>query len=275
MNPASFQHRVAGSSGRVIDLATAFQSGRRPRRPFVLVNMAMTADGKIATANRAVSSFGSPRDGAHLYELRATADAVMCGARTVDAEDVHLGPGGAKYQRRRRRAGLAEFNARVLVSGAGSVNLAAPLFNQRFSPIIVLTSARAGERRIRAMAEVADEVVVGGGAELDLPAALAWLRARWGVRRLVCEGGGELNAAMFTAGLVDELHLTICPFVVGGRTAPTIAEGQGIGRLAAAVQLSLKSRRRVADELFCVFTVQSAPKRRSVRRAVSGGGRGG
>ena len=50
--------------------------------PFVLVNMAMTADGKIATANRAVASFGSVRDREHLLELRATADAVMAGART-------------------------------------------------------------------------------------------------------------------------------------------------------------------------------------------------
>ena len=53
--------------------------------------MAMTADGKIATANRAVHSFGSQRDLAHLYELRATADAVMCGARTVKISETILG----------------------------------------------------------------------------------------------------------------------------------------------------------------------------------------
>ena len=60
-------------------------------RPFVLINMAMTADGRIATANRAVSSFGSERDHEHLLELRATADAVMCGARTVESSVVTLG----------------------------------------------------------------------------------------------------------------------------------------------------------------------------------------
>ena len=60
----------------------------RGRLPFVLVNMAMTADGKIATTNRLVSSFSSRRDGQHLLELRATADAVMAGARTVDLIDV-------------------------------------------------------------------------------------------------------------------------------------------------------------------------------------------
>ena len=56
---------------------------RTPKMPFVFINMAVTADGKIATANRAVHSFGSARDLEHLYELRATADAILCGARTV------------------------------------------------------------------------------------------------------------------------------------------------------------------------------------------------
>src|SRR5436190_13559600 len=93
-------------------------SGKRGARgsqlPFVFVNMAVTADGKIATANRAVSSFGSRRDREHLLELRATADAVMAGARTVDSAEINLGPGPARYRRRRLRRGLAEYNLRVV-----------------------------------------------------------------------------------------------------------------------------------------------------------------
>jgi riboflavin-specific deaminase-like protein len=225
---------------------------RRAARPFVFVNMAMTADGRIATANRRVTHFGSRCDVAHLYELRATADAVMCGARTAGA-DVTLGPGGLKYRRLRRRRGLAEFNLRVLVSGAGSLDPGLPLFAKRFSPIIVLTTNRAGARRLRRLAAVADEVVVTGGRELDFGAALAHLRRRWGVRRLLCEGGGELNDALFRADLVDELHLTICPFIFGGRDAPTIADGRGLARLADARRFRLVRRRRVGEELFCVF----------------------
>src|SRR5512136_3076869 len=97
---------------RAISDGTAGES----KLPFVFINMAMTADGKIATANRAVSSFGSGRDREHLLELRATADAVMAGARTVDSNRVNLGPGAAKYRRLRVRRGLAEYNLRVIVS---------------------------------------------------------------------------------------------------------------------------------------------------------------
>ena len=59
-------------------------------RPFVLINMAMSADGKIAPAHRRFVAFGSRRDHANLLALRATADAVMCGARTVDSAAVTL-----------------------------------------------------------------------------------------------------------------------------------------------------------------------------------------
>ena len=74
------------------------------------------------------------------------------------------------------------------------------------------------------------------------------------MKRLLCEGGGELNEALFRAGLVDELHLTICPRLIGGHSAPTIADGRGFERLANAFQLRLSTSKRIGDELFCVFT---------------------
>jgi riboflavin biosynthesis pyrimidine reductase len=97
-------------------------------------------------------------------------------------------------------------------------------------------------------------VKIAGKRELDFPAALRWLGTKWGVKRLLCEGGGELNAAMFQADLVDEIHLTICPMIFGGRNAPTIAEGQGLTRLAQAKQFKLKALRHSKGELFTVFT---------------------
>src|SRR5262245_37377368 len=111
-----------------------------PKLPYVLINMAMTADGAIATANRKVSSFSSRRDFHHLLELRATADAVMCGARTVDSEEVDLGPGPERYRRMRRRSGLAEYNLRIIVSAGGTVNPRAAVFREHFSPLILLTT---------------------------------------------------------------------------------------------------------------------------------------
>src|SRR6266487_6947396 len=105
------------SSGPRGSPITHHPPGTSDRLPFVFINMAMTADGKIATANRAISSFSSQRDFEHLLELRATADAVLSGARTVGQEEINLGPGPARFRRLRLKNGLAEYNVRIVASG--------------------------------------------------------------------------------------------------------------------------------------------------------------
>jgi riboflavin-specific deaminase-like protein len=222
--------------------------------PFVFVNMAMTADGKIATANRAVHSFGSARDLQHLYGLRATADAVMCGAQTVEISQSILGTGGEKFRKRRLKNSLAEYNLRVIVSGSGSIDPKAEVFQKKFSPVIVLTTGRAPEEKLKRLGAVAGEVKICGRTEINFRNALHWLREKWNVKRLLCEGGGELNDALFRAGLVDEVHLTICPKIFGGRQAPTIADGSGVDDLKNAAGFRLCSARRIKDELFTVFS---------------------
>jgi riboflavin-specific deaminase-like protein len=228
-------------------------SVQRSKFPFVCLNLAMTADGKIATANRAVSSFGSRRDQRHLLELRATADAVMAGARTVDSHPITLGPGPAKYRRLRLEHGLAEYNLRIIVSRSGTVNPQAEIFKRRFSPILILTTRRAPAQRLEALRAVADQVRICGEKEIGFASTLRWLREAWGVKRLLCEGGGELNDALFRAGRVDELHLTVCPKIFGGRAAPTIADGLGAPTLIQAARLRIKSAQRHGDELFLVY----------------------
>lgn len=223
--------------------------------PFVFINMAMTADGKIATANRLVSSFGSPRDQDHLLQLRATADAVMAGARTADLNPINMGPGPARYRRRRLRRGVAEFNLRIIVSRSGTVNPKAAVFKHTFSPIIILTTRRATTARLKKLRALAAEVKVCGAKEINFVRALRWLRAKWGIKRLLCEGGGELNDALFRAGLVNELHLTVCPRIFGGGAAPTIADGVGAGSLARAVRLEFDSARRRGNEMFLAYRV--------------------
>lgn len=229
-----------------------------PIRPWVVVNMAMTADGKIATSNRAVTSFGSPRDLRNLYRLRSTADAILCGARTVEQSHATLGNGGDEFRRRRLRAGRAEFPLRVVVSGSGSIASGAELWSHRFSPIVLLVTERARPRHEQ-LATLADHVWYCGSREIDFDGALSRLAAEFGVRRLIAEGGGEVNDALFRAGRVDELHLTVCPFIFGGRTAPSIADGLGFPRLADAARFRLRSCRQVGEELFLIYEAARRP----------------
>jgi riboflavin-specific deaminase-like protein len=141
----------------------------------------------------------------------------------------------------------------VIVSGSGTIDPEAEIFRHRFSPIIILTSDRASLAKLRRLRTLADEVKVCGKSEIDFPAALRWLRTKWKVKRLLCEGGGEVNGAMFQAGLVDEVHVTLCPLIFGGRNAPTLADGAGVQRLSQAARLRLVSMKHSGDGLFLIY----------------------
>ena len=222
--------------------------------------MAMTADGKIATANRRVSSFGSKLDRENLFKLRAQADAIMVGARTADSSPVNLGPGPTGHGTHRVEHRRARYSIRVIVSGTGTINPNAEVFRHRFSPIIILTTKNLPTSRFRQLKPLAEAVKVCGHKQVDFKEALRWLHEKWGVKRLLCEGGGQLNDALFRAGVVDELHLTICPIIFGGRNAATIADGVGVPKLSNAAVLRLKSLKRVANEVFLVYEVLKKSK---------------
>ena len=224
------------------------------RRPFVLINMAMTADGKIATSNRKVSSFGSQKDFEHLLKLRATADAVMTGAGTINAQtDITLGSGPIRFRQMRRKNGLADAPLRIVVSGRGQLDTRTKLFRTRGAPIIVLTTKNISKTRLTMLKKAADYAQQFGQKVVDFKLALDWLRFEWKVKRLLCEGGGRLNNSLLAAGLVDELHITVCPKIFGGHDAPTIADGPLADSLANAKQFTLKSMTQKGDEMFLVY----------------------
>jgi len=226
-------------------------------RPFVFINVATTVDGKLAPENRKFVPFGSKRDLDLLYELRARADAALMGARTVDSAPGHYGPGPAKYRRLRLKRGLPEYNLRVIVSGRGTLSPKSDIFRYRFSPIIVLTSARASVRNLKQLRAVADDVEIFGDEEMDFAGAFEWLQKKWNVKNILCEGGGELNTSLIRQNLVDEIYVTVCPLIFGGRNAPTLADGVGVKSVDEATRLQLKSMKRVGQELFLVYRVHS------------------
>ncbi|MFO1459615.1 MAG: dihydrofolate reductase family protein [Verrucomicrobiota bacterium] len=222
-------------------------------RPWVIVNMAMSADGKVASANHRVTRIGSDLDLEELYALRSTADAILCGARTVVETKATLGNGGDRHRDNRRRRGLQDHPLRIIASATGNLPPDAALWRHRFSPILVVVTPAASPSRVRHLRRLADEVVTNSGSPKSLRATLSRLAARWGVRRLVVEGGGVLNAALFAADFVDELHVTVCPLLMGGRTSPSIADGRGPKKLADAKTFRLMRTRRRGRELFTIY----------------------
>ena len=162
----------------------------KPERPFVLINMAMSADGKIASTDRQLISLGTKRDHDHLLKLRSTVDTVMCGSRTIESGNITMDAGGKKYEQKRVSNGLAKQNLRVLISGSGSIKTTAKIFQNRNSPIIIFVSKQAPPKHLEKLKKVANEVIVYGNKTVSLGQSLKYLSQKWNSKRLLCEGGG-------------------------------------------------------------------------------------
>jgi len=185
-----------------------------PARPRLLLNMLATADGRAAVAGRS-GAISGPADRALFHALRAPVDGVLVGAGTVRIERYgRIIPDPAVRELRRER-GLPEEPLACIVSGRLALDGEIPLLREPSARVAVLT-ASAGSLP---SSGAAVEYVRAGGGELDLPAALAELAARFSVQTLLCEGGPHLARELFAAGLVDELFLSVSPLLAGGDPA--------------------------------------------------------
>lgn len=225
------------------------------KRPFVLLNMAMTLDGKTSTVERRPTDWTSKRDKRQLIELRATADAVMVGARTAETDRTSLSIPDARLQRTRVRRGQTPHPLRVIVSGNGSFRENIRAFERQVSPILIFTSRRAPRAKLDRLARLPDvHIYIVGERDVDVPLMLDILARDWKVRRLLCEGGANLNWSLFAAHAVDEVFVTLCPRVFGGATAPTLVDGDGFLR-SEGLEVKLVSCRRAGSELFLRYRI--------------------
>ena len=217
---------------------------KTPPRPFVTANFAITADGRISTRNFTPSNFSSKRDKRRLVKIRAACDAVLVGARTLASDTMSMGIPGVRGKKP---------PLRVIVSNSGRIAPALRVFQTAGAPIVIFTTKKMPAKTRAALASVAD-IFLHPTPAVNLALALAILRADYGVKRLVCEGGGTLLRSFAAADLLDELHLTFCPLVFGGTTAPTLTGVPG-KFLPKSVQLKLIEMKRAGDECFTRWSV--------------------
>ena len=225
----------------------------KPARPFVTANFALTWDGRISTRRGTPADFSSKRDKRRLVEIRARCDAVLVSAKTAAADNMSMGLPDAALRAARTARGQREYPLRVLLTNSGRIAPALRLFTKTFSPIVIFTTTCMPARTRAALAAKAD-LWLYESASVNLAAMLATLRADYGVRRLVCEGGAQIFRALLSAGLVDELHVTLCPRVFGGERAPTLTGLPG-AFFPASVPLALKKMEVSGGECFLRYRV--------------------
>ena len=221
-------------------------------RPFVRMMMAMTADGKIATAHREAAHFTSDEDRARLEEQVAWADALLLAAGTLRAYGTSYRVRRPDLAAERKAAHRPEQPLNVVVTRSLDIPIDLPFFTRQQVPRLVATTDAQRPAAEAAFAGLA-EVVAFGEDRVDPSRLLDALFDR-GIHRLLALGGGDLNFQLASAGLVDEIYLTLAPLLFGGSDAPTILDGAGFA-LHEARRLALRSCEAVGGEVFLVYGV--------------------
>ena len=209
----------------------------------VVVNAAMSADGKLSSRRREQLAISGLEDFERVDALRAASDGVVVGVGTVLADDPSLTVKSADRRESRRQRGLSPNPARIVADSRARTPADAAILDGEATTYLLVSDAAPVERRA-ALADRGAELITAGDDRVDLLRAFAALQAD-GLERLVVEGGGELIFSLFDVGLVDELSVYVGPTVLGGRDAPTLADGDGF--VEAFPRLSLDGVEELDD----------------------------
>lgn len=209
-----------------------------PDRPYVLINMVMSADGKVTVAGNE-HGLGSPADKRLMQELRANADVILNGAGTMRATGASPRLDAADLVALRLGRGLPRYPTGAVLSRSGDLPLGGSFYDSAVETLIFLADTAPAERRRALLAT--GRPVIDVPADDAVRAVLRHMRGDLGARVLLVEGGPDLNAALFAAGAVDELFLTVGPMIVGGRETLTAVEGAHPFPPGALPRLSLVS----------------------------------
>jgi 2,5-diamino-6-(ribosylamino)-4(3H)-pyrimidinone 5'-phosphate reductase len=206
-------------------------------RPYVLINVAMTADGKIDTFERQGAAISSPQDKERVDRLRAEADAVMVGGNTLLTENPKLTVKSAELRAEREARGLTPNPVKVGIASIADLMPYSDFLTFGPARIVIFTTQATSNKQLEFLRARGVDVFVHDTRRVDLPKALSTLK-ELGINRLMVEGGGTLNFEFLRLGLVDELTAYVAPIVFGGESAPSLAAGPGLVR-SAAIPLKL------------------------------------
>ncbi|MCK9152499.1 2,5-diamino-6-(ribosylamino)-4(3H)-pyrimidinone 5'-phosphate reductase [Methanobacterium alcaliphilum] len=213
-------------------------------RPHVILNAAMTLDGKIATRTGS-SEISGNEDLKRVHQIRKDSDAIMVGINTLLVDDPRLTVHKIDSKR-------DENPVRVVVDSRARTPPDARILNKDASTLIAV-SKKAPLKKIQKLKEKA-EVMIMGNERVDLLELMRKLKNK-GINTLMLEGGSTLNFSMIENGLVDEVRICIAPMIVGGVNAKTLVDGEGFDFMKDAAKLKLKNSYDLGKDFILEYDV--------------------
>jgi len=221
-------------------------------RPFVTVVLAVSLDGKIADRHHSPARFGSAADKHHLETQIAKADAVLFGAGTLRAYGTTLRISNPELLQQRQAQNKPPQPVHIVCSASGNIDPQLAFFRQPIPRWLLTTEI--GAQQWAEQDSFERLIVAEKLGAVDWSAAFQTL-ATLGCDRIAALGGGELIASLLTVDCIDEFWVTICPLILGGRTAPTLVEGAGFLE-AIAPRLELIEAQTIDQEVFLHYRIK-------------------
>ena len=209
-------------------------------RPYVIVSAAISIDGKLATRTRR-SNLSSKKDLIRVHELRNTVDAILVGRNTIRIDDPLL---TVRYVKGKNPI-------RVILDSMGSVSPKSRVIKTAKKIQTILVVSENAPVTVERFIAKGVEVIRCGKNKIDLKKLLEILGKK-GIKRILVEGGGTTNWYFFKERLVDEISLTVTPFVLGGSTAISLVEGDGFGEILDSFKL--KKIEKIQNEIVLHYT---------------------
>jgi 2,5-diamino-6-(ribosylamino)-4(3H)-pyrimidinone 5'-phosphate reductase len=230
----------------------------RLNRPFVFINSAMSADGKISCIERRRLRISGRADLSRVDLLRAKSDAVMVGVGTVLADDPGLRVKSQQLRQARLESGRPENPLRIVADSRARTPPSAHVLGPQ---CLIAATSSAPQDRLEELSQKCQIMICGiereecGREQVDLTDLMAQLYER-GVKRLMVEGGAGLNWSLLKLGLVDELYVYVGALLIGGESAPTLADGRGFREHFP--RLALSSAKRLDEGVLLKWTLTGA-----------------
>jgi 2,5-diamino-6-(ribosylamino)-4(3H)-pyrimidinone 5'-phosphate reductase len=214
------------------------ESSMANSRPRVILSAAVSLDGKIATKNKD-SALSSEQDKIRFHKLRAKVDAILVGINTVKIDDPLLTVRHTKGKN----------PIRIILDSSGKISPKSKIIKTCHTiPTIIVVSNKAPKKNLTRLGKYPLQVIIAGQHKIDTKKLLRILQKQ-NIKSVLLEGGGTLNWEFIHKGLVDELIVTITPYVIGGKDATTLIEGDGFSKITNSPKLKLHGVIRQKNEI--------------------------
>jgi len=207
-------------------------------RPHIILSAAISLDGKIATRT-GDSALSSRVDIRRVHKLRAKVDAILVGKNTILQDNPML---TVRHVRGKNPI-------RIVLDSMGQIPVSSKIIQSSYKiPTIIAVSKKASRKNLANLGRFPVDVVISGKNKVELKPLLTFLHKK-NIKTILLEGGGTTNWDFVNQGLVDEVIVAVTPYLVGGKDAKTLVDGDGFSKISKSMRLNLHKVTRQKNEI--------------------------